>query len=152
MRMASSSRGSSPACCMRFRISRQESPASTRMRVRFVATTVLLPFEPLASTVIRIMEKAYAKRRVKPGQTRENQTTPDRSEPPTPESVLSAFRLLLSGVRCRCPLPLLPEGARVRLATLPLVETGARIRPLFRKALGLHLPIDHRLQFARTHI
>jgi hypothetical protein len=48
------------------------------MRVRLVATTVLFPFEPLASTVIRIMEKAYAKRGRKPDQTRGKQATADR--------------------------------------------------------------------------
>jgi hypothetical protein len=36
-----------------------------------VATTVLLPFEPLASTVIRIMQKAYAKGRGKQRKTGE---------------------------------------------------------------------------------
>jgi hypothetical protein len=36
-----------------------------------VATTVLLPFEPLASTVIRIISKAYARGRQKQGKTGE---------------------------------------------------------------------------------
>jgi hypothetical protein len=44
------------------------------MRVRPVATTVLLPFEPLASTVIRIMQKAYAKGKTKPEESRQKQT------------------------------------------------------------------------------
>jgi hypothetical protein len=39
--------------------------------VRLVATTVLFPFEPLASTVMRIMQKAYAKDRGKQRKTRE---------------------------------------------------------------------------------
>jgi hypothetical protein len=45
---------------MRFSSSRQESPASTRMRVRLLETSVLFPLEPEASTVIRIIPKAYA--------------------------------------------------------------------------------------------
>src|ERR1700733_4205729 len=52
--------GSSLAICMRFSSSRQESPASTRMRVRLLETRVLFPLEPEASTVIRIISKAYA--------------------------------------------------------------------------------------------
>jgi hypothetical protein len=43
-----------------------------------VAMIVLLPFEPLASTVIRIMEKAYAKDATKPEESRQKQTTPER--------------------------------------------------------------------------
>src|SRR5271155_5051631 len=54
--MASRVRGSSPAACMRLKSSRQETPASTRIRVRVLETTVLLPREPLASTVIRTMK------------------------------------------------------------------------------------------------
>src|ERR1700677_5302727 len=52
--------GSSFAICIRFTSSRQESPASTRMRVRLLDTSVLFPLEPEASTVILIMRKAYA--------------------------------------------------------------------------------------------
>src|ERR1700678_2279000 len=52
--------GSSPALCMRLRSSRQESPASTRMRVRLLATIVLLPLDPEASTVMRIIRSGYA--------------------------------------------------------------------------------------------
>src|SRR5579883_1936718 len=53
--MASSASGSSLTERIRLKSSRQESPASTRMRVREVATMALLPLEPLASTVIRTM-------------------------------------------------------------------------------------------------
>ena len=53
--------GSSSAMRMRFSSSRQESPASTRMRVRLLDTNVLFPLEPEASTVIRIIQKAYAR-------------------------------------------------------------------------------------------
>ena len=52
--------GSSFAICIRLSSSRQESPASTRMRVRLLDTSVLFPLEPEASTVILIMRKAYA--------------------------------------------------------------------------------------------
>jgi hypothetical protein len=51
--------GSSLAICSRFISSRQESPASTRMRVRLLATSVLFPLDPEASTVIRIIEEEY---------------------------------------------------------------------------------------------
>ena len=44
--------------CMRLSSSRQESPASTRMRVRLLATRVLFPLEPEANTVMRIIEKS----------------------------------------------------------------------------------------------
>ena len=47
--------GSSPARAMRLRSSRQERPASTRTRVRELEMTVLLPLEPEASTVMRII-------------------------------------------------------------------------------------------------
>ena len=47
--------GSSPAMDMRFSSSRQERPASTRTRVRELEMTVLLPLEPEASTVMRII-------------------------------------------------------------------------------------------------
>src|SRR5579883_3614900 len=40
---------------MRLKISRHDMPASARIRVCVRETTVLLPFEPLASTVIRTM-------------------------------------------------------------------------------------------------
>src|SRR5579871_4585528 len=60
MRMASSWVGSSPAMAMRLRSSRQERPASTRMRVREEEMTVLLPLDPEASTVIRIIWVGYA--------------------------------------------------------------------------------------------
>jgi hypothetical protein len=49
---------------MRFSSSRQESPASSRIRVRLLATTVLLPLEPDASTVIRIMDYRITPMRV----------------------------------------------------------------------------------------
>src|ERR1700744_4063595 len=52
--------GSSSAICRRLSSSRQESPASTRIRVRLLATSVLFPLEPEDSTVILIMRKAYA--------------------------------------------------------------------------------------------
>src|ERR1700733_134402 len=52
--------GSSFAICIRLSNSRQESPASTRIRVRLLDTSVLFPLEPEASTVILIMRKAYA--------------------------------------------------------------------------------------------
>src|SRR6185312_5008674 len=52
MRIASSVRGSSPAAAMRLKSSRQDRPTSTRIRVRDEERTVLLPLEPLASTVI----------------------------------------------------------------------------------------------------
>src|ERR1700744_1875855 len=51
--------GSSLAICSRFISSRQESPASTRMRVRLLETSVLFPLDPEASTVILIIPKAY---------------------------------------------------------------------------------------------
>ena len=54
--------GSSPAIAMRLISSRQESPASTRTRVLEEEMTVLLPLEPEASTVIRIMRLRYAVR------------------------------------------------------------------------------------------
>jgi hypothetical protein len=38
---------------MRFIVSRQERPASTRMLVSELERTVLLPFDPEASTVMR---------------------------------------------------------------------------------------------------
>src|SRR5258708_39585274 len=60
MRMALSCEGSSPARAMRLRSSRQERPASTRIRVREEEMTVLLPFDPEASTVIRIIRLRYA--------------------------------------------------------------------------------------------
>src|SRR6202044_1629131 len=60
MSRASMAAGSSFAICIRFSSSRQESPASTRMRVRLLDTSVLFPLEPEASTVILIMRKAYA--------------------------------------------------------------------------------------------
>src|SRR5277367_1516753 len=62
--MASRVRGSSPAACMRLKSSRHETPASTRMRVRVLETTVLLPREPLASTVIRTMKMRIRPMRV----------------------------------------------------------------------------------------
>src|SRR5882757_6975794 len=52
--------GFSSAICIRFSSSRQDSPASTRMRVRLLDTIVLFPLEPEASTVIRIIQKAYS--------------------------------------------------------------------------------------------
>src|SRR5580704_10126045 len=58
--MASSWVGSSPAMAMRLRSSRQERPASTRMRVREEEMTVLLPLDPEANTVIRIIWLGYA--------------------------------------------------------------------------------------------
>ena len=45
---------------MRFISSRHESPASTRTRVLEEEMTVLLPLEPEASTVMRIMDLQYA--------------------------------------------------------------------------------------------
>src|SRR5579875_3149149 len=51
--MASRSSTLSPIARMRLNISRHDSPASTSRRVRLLATRVLLPLEPLASTVIR---------------------------------------------------------------------------------------------------
>jgi hypothetical protein len=45
---------------MRFINSRHERPATTRMRVVELETTVLLPLEPLASTVIRTILRGYA--------------------------------------------------------------------------------------------
>src|ERR671936_2203870 len=53
IRMALSDAGSSPTAFMRRKVSRQEMPASTRMRVRELATTALLPLLPLARTVRR---------------------------------------------------------------------------------------------------
>ncbi len=54
IRIASSAAGSSLAIFMRFSSSRQLSPASTSTRVRALAITVELPFEPEARTVMRI--------------------------------------------------------------------------------------------------
>ena len=48
--MAERVRGSSPCARMRFTVSRQEIPASTRILVREVETIVLFPRLPLAST------------------------------------------------------------------------------------------------------
>src|SRR6185312_2524926 len=58
--MASRAAGSSPARAMRLSSSRQERPASTRTRVREEEMTVLLPLEPEASTVMRIIRLRYA--------------------------------------------------------------------------------------------
>src|SRR6185437_629555 len=60
MRMALRVAGSSPARAMRLSSSRQERPASTRTRVRELEMTVLLPLEPEASTVMRIIRLRYA--------------------------------------------------------------------------------------------
>src|ERR1700722_6243249 len=60
MSRASIREGSSSAICRRLRSSRQERPASTRMRVRLLETSVLFPLEPEASTVIRIILQGYA--------------------------------------------------------------------------------------------
>src|SRR5579884_2554168 len=54
-RIASRVSGSSFTDFIRLKSSRQESPASTRMRVLELETMVLLPLEPLASTVILTM-------------------------------------------------------------------------------------------------
>jgi hypothetical protein len=54
MRIALRVEGFSPAAFMRFRSSRQESPASTRMVVFGEAMTVELPLEPEARTVMRM--------------------------------------------------------------------------------------------------
>jgi hypothetical protein len=78
------------------------------MRVCWVAMTVLLPFEPLASTVMRIMEKAYAKRTTKPEESRQKQTTPELT------GFLNIHWPAWYVVVWRClqyPLPLLPKGA-----------------------------------------
>jgi hypothetical protein len=40
---------------MRLKSSRHDSPASTKILVRELETTMQLPFEPEASTVIRII-------------------------------------------------------------------------------------------------
>src|SRR5215470_9116832 len=45
--------GSSPAAFMRLKVSRQERPASTRMLVLELESTVQLPRLPLARTVMR---------------------------------------------------------------------------------------------------
>src|SRR6185437_85547 len=50
MRMAESLCGSSPSDFIRLKVSRQEMPASTRMRVFALATTAQLPRLPLANT------------------------------------------------------------------------------------------------------
>src|SRR5271154_4585541 len=55
IRIASSVAGSSFAAAIRRSSSRHDSPASTSTRVRLEEMTVLLPFDPEASTVIRIM-------------------------------------------------------------------------------------------------
>src|SRR6476619_533707 len=55
MRIALRVAGFSPTAFIRLKSSRQLRPASTRMRVRVEATIVLLPREPLASTVILTM-------------------------------------------------------------------------------------------------
>src|SRR5579884_937175 len=54
-RIASRVSGSSFTDFIRLKSSRQESPASKRMRVLELETMVLLPLEPLASTVILTM-------------------------------------------------------------------------------------------------
>src|SRR5580693_8138583 len=48
--MAESECGSSPAAFMRLKVSRQEIPASTRIRVDELCTIVLFPRLPLSST------------------------------------------------------------------------------------------------------
>src|SRR5690242_2116222 len=50
MTMADSERGSSPADFNRLKVSRHESPASTRMRVAELCTIAQFPRLPLAST------------------------------------------------------------------------------------------------------
>ncbi len=55
IKIASSVAGSSFAAAIRRSSSRHDSPASTSTRVRLEEMTVLLPFDPEASTVIRIM-------------------------------------------------------------------------------------------------
>src|SRR6185312_3053839 len=52
--MALSFCGSSPTVCMRFSVSRQEMPASTRMLAVELESTVEFPLLPLARTVMRI--------------------------------------------------------------------------------------------------
>src|ERR1700741_4997798 len=64
MRMASSVSGSSPTERMGLKISRQDIPASTRMRVCVLETTVLLALEPRASPVIRTISLRIRLRRV----------------------------------------------------------------------------------------
>src|SRR5580693_6079420 len=51
MRIADSACGSSPSVFMRLKVSRHEMPASTRIRVRALATTAQLPRLPEASIV-----------------------------------------------------------------------------------------------------
>ena len=59
--MAESASGSSPTACMRLKVSRQEIPASTRMRVDELCTIALFPRLPLASTETDTpMAAAYA--------------------------------------------------------------------------------------------
>src|ERR1700739_4674085 len=52
---------------MRLNSSRQDTPTSTRIRVRDDETTVLLPLEPLASTVIFTMLSRIPPNRVEAG-------------------------------------------------------------------------------------
>ena len=61
MRIASRVAGSSSAARILLKSSRHDIPASTRIRVRALETTMLLPFDPLASTVIRIILSRYAR-------------------------------------------------------------------------------------------
>src|SRR5258708_22785752 len=61
MTIAESACGSSPSALRRLNISRQEMPASTRIRVQALATTAQFPRLPLASTVtLTLITAAYA--------------------------------------------------------------------------------------------